>query len=404
MARRPASHRRTVLRRRAVALLLAGAALVGGIAAAQQSGGGASAATEPGTDRTAGVPSTGAATQPVTTTAATAPTTAPTGRPVSIAWVGDMVLGSSFGHAPRRRARVPGRRRRHPQARRPHLRQPRGDDVDDVGLQVRRGVVQLLRLPGAAVVLGAAAKCGLRRHEHGEQPRVRLRADRSRADDRRAHARAARLHGRPGPDHGARGQWHTRGLPRLRALSVGCAPRQDPPGRRTRAKAAAKADLVVVAIHAGAEGSTATHVPHGTEYFLGENRGNSRAFAHAVINAGADLVVGSGPHVLRGVEQYHGHLIAYSLGNFAGFKNFTLGGTLSLSGILRVVLNPDGSWRSARLIPVAPARRRACRRSTRRTRACGSWRSSPARISVRTRPASRRTASWRSNNGLVGSA
>jgi hypothetical protein len=118
-------------------------------------------------------------------------------------------------------------------------------------------------------------------------------------------------------------------------------------------RAAKLADLVVVAIHAGAEGSDATHVPHGTEFFLGENRGNSRAFAHAVINAGADLVVGSGPHVLRGVEVYHGHLIAYSLGNFAGFRNFGMGGNLSLSGILHVVLRPDGGWSSARLIPVA---------------------------------------------------
>src|SRR5262249_2231332 len=41
-------------------------------------------------------------------------------------------------------------------------------------------------------------------------------------------------------------------------------------------KAAKEADLVVVAIHAGAEGTDATHVPHGTETFLGENRGNSR--------------------------------------------------------------------------------------------------------------------------------
>jgi hypothetical protein len=118
-------------------------------------------------------------------------------------------------------------------------------------------------------------------------------------------------------------------------------------------RAAKLADIVVVAIHAGAEGADATHVPHGTEFFLGENRGNSRAFAHAVINAGADLVVGSGPHVLRGVEIYHGHLIAYSLGNFAGFKNFGLGGNLSLSGIFHVVLRPDGSWVSARLIPAA---------------------------------------------------
>lgn len=120
-------------------------------------------------------------------------------------------------------------------------------------------------------------------------------------------------------------------------------------------KAARRADLVVVAIHAGAEGAGATHVPHGTEYFLGENRGDSRRFAHAVINAGADLVVGSGPHVIRGVQWYHGRLIAYSTGNFAGYRNFSLGGVLSLSAIFRVTLRPNGSfvkgrWVSLRLV------------------------------------------------------
>ena len=119
-------------------------------------------------------------------------------------------------------------------------------------------------------------------------------------------------------------------------------------------RAASKADLVVVAMHAGAEGSGATHVPRGTEYFLGENRGDSRRFAHAVIDAGADLVVGSGPHVIRGMERYHGRLIAYSTGNFAGYKNFGTGGTLSLSAILRVTLRGDGgfdegTWVSLRL-------------------------------------------------------
>ena len=124
--------------------------------------------------------------------------------------------------------------------------------------------------------------------------------------------------------------------------------------KRLVARAASKADLVVVAIHAGSEGSTATHVPHGTEIFLGENRGNSRRFAHAVIDAGADLVVGSGPHVIRGVERYHARLIAYSAGNFAGYKNFGTGGTLSLSAIVRVTLRGDGGlvggrWISLRL-------------------------------------------------------
>ena len=125
--------------------------------------------------------------------------------------------------------------------------------------------------------------------------------------------------------------------------------------RRLVRKAAARADLVLVAIHAGAEGADALHVPHGTEYSFGENRGDSRRFTHAVIDAGADLVVGSGPHVIRGVEWYHGRLIVYSTGNFAGYHNFGLGGTLSLSAIVRVTLRPDGSfvkgrWLSVRLV------------------------------------------------------
>ena len=125
-----------------------------------------------------------------------------------------------------------------------------------------------------------------------------------------------------------------------------------PAARRLVKKAAARADLVVVAIHAGAEGSDQIHVPHGAEYFLGENRGNSRAFTHAAIDAGADLVVGSGPHVIRGVEWYHHRLIAYSTGNFAGYHNFSLGGTLSLSAIFRVTLKPDGTFVRGRWISV----------------------------------------------------
>ena len=81
-------------------------------------------------------------------------------------------------------------------------------------------------------------------------------------------------------------------------------------------KAAAMAPIVMVNMHVGAEGSGATHVPQGSETFLGEDRGNARALAHAMVDAGADLVVGEGPHVLRGMEFRNGHLIAYSLGNF----------------------------------------------------------------------------------------
>ncbi|WP_245585972.1 CapA family protein [Paenibacillus pinihumi] len=76
----------------------------------------------------------------------------------------------------------------------------------------------------------------------------------------------------------------------------------------TRAKAAIEkakkeADLVVVMVHWGIERAD-----------LPENY--QRSFAREYIDAGADLVIGSHPHVLQGFEQYKGKWIAYSMGNF----------------------------------------------------------------------------------------
>ena len=124
-----------------------------------------------------------------------------------------------------------------------------------------------------------------------------------------------------------------------------------PRAKRRVRQAARSAEIVIVMMHAGAEGSDKTHVPSGGESSFGENRGNSRAFTHAVIDAGADLVVGSGPHVLRGMEIYKGRLIAYSLGNFMGYRVFSLGGPLSTSAVLQTTLNPDGTFRSGRIRP-----------------------------------------------------
>lgn len=123
----------------------------------------------------------------------------------------------------------------------------------------------------------------------------------------------------------------------------------DIPAARALARKAAKtADVVVVLMHAGAEGADETHTPQGAEYAYGENRGDPRAFAHAVVGAGADLVLGSGPHVIRGMERYRGRLIAYSLGDFAGWNTFRLGGELSLSGLLTVRIDEDGRLRGGR--------------------------------------------------------
>jgi len=116
--------------------------------------------------------------------------------------------------------------------------------------------------------------------------------------------------------------------------------------------ARAESDIVIVSFHGGAEGATHQHVPPGDEMFLGEDRGDLRKFTHAAIDAGAQVVVGSGPHVVRGMEIYQGNLIAYSLGNFATYGPFNLSGENGISLILEAHLGLDGSFRRGKVYPV----------------------------------------------------
>lgn len=80
--------------------------------------------------------------------------------------------------------------------------------------------------------------------------------------------------------------------------------------RNIDAAKAAGAQIIVVYFHWGTERET---VPDSVQMELG----------HAAIDAGATLVIGSHPHVMQGLENYNGHTIAYSLGNFCfgGNKN-----------------------------------------------------------------------------------
>lgn len=109
---------------------------------------------------------------------------------------------------------------------------------------------------------------------------------------------------------------------------------------------------VVVSFHGGAEGAAYQHVPRGGEVFYGEARGDLRKFAHAVIDAGAALVIGHGPHVLRGLELYKGHLIAYSLGNFATYGRMSLRGPCGLTAVLEATLDDSGKFLRGRLHPM----------------------------------------------------
>jgi poly-gamma-glutamate capsule biosynthesis protein CapA/YwtB (metallophosphatase superfamily) len=110
------------------------------------------------------------------------------------------------------------------------------------------------------------------------------------------------------------------------------------------------ADLVIVSFHGGAEGTNQLHVKDGRERFLGENRGDLKKFTHAVIDSGADLVLGHGPHVVRAMEVYKGRLIAYSHGNFATYGRFDLSGPLGFTVLLEVSLAQDGTFLGGKLI------------------------------------------------------
>jgi poly-gamma-glutamate capsule biosynthesis protein CapA/YwtB (metallophosphatase superfamily) len=113
-----------------------------------------------------------------------------------------------------------------------------------------------------------------------------------------------------------------------------------------------KADVVIVSMHSGAEGTAALRTKNQTEYFYGENRGNSVQFARTMIDAGADLVLGHGPHVPRAMEIYKDKLIAYSLGNFLGYRTLSTTAETGYSMILEVKLNQTGKLVGGKIIPV----------------------------------------------------
>jgi len=117
-------------------------------------------------------------------------------------------------------------------------------------------------------------------------------------------------------------------------------------------KARENADMVVISIHAGSEGTGAMNVRNQTELFFGENRGNMVMFSRTMIDNGADLILGHGPHVPRALELYKGKLIAYSLGNFMGYQTLSTDAELAYSLVLEVELNNQGDFVSGKIIPV----------------------------------------------------
>lgn len=131
-----------------------------------------------------------------------------------------------------------------------------------------------------------------------------------------------------------------------------CDIRNIPKAKALVAKVAQQSDITIVSFHGGAEGAAHQNVTRKTEQFHGENRGNVHDFAHAVIDAGADIVFGHGPHITRAVELYKDRFIAYSLGNFCTYGRFSLAGPAGFAPIAEVQVKPNGEFVEGQLTSV----------------------------------------------------
>lgn len=119
---------------------------------------------------------------------------------------------------------------------------------------------------------------------------------------------------------------------------------------------AASHDIVIVSFHGGAEGEDVVHLPFAEEEYFGEPRGDVVRFARMVVDAGADLVVGHGPHVVRAMERYKHRLIAYSLGNFATYYGISVTGIKGIAPLLIATLDGDGKFVEGQIISTVQLR------------------------------------------------
>jgi poly-gamma-glutamate capsule biosynthesis protein CapA/YwtB (metallophosphatase superfamily) len=113
---------------------------------------------------------------------------------------------------------------------------------------------------------------------------------------------------------------------------------------------AANNDIVIVSFHGGAEGQAGVErLGFGMEYAYGEQRGDVVAFARAMIDAGADVVIGHGPHIPRAIEIYRDRVIAYSLGNFATYYGISVANAKGYAPILQLELDGTGAFVNGRI-------------------------------------------------------
>lgn len=121
-------------------------------------------------------------------------------------------------------------------------------------------------------------------------------------------------------------------------------------------------DIVVVSFHGGEEGVRHAHIPFAAEYAFGERRGDVHEFAHTAVDAGADIVYGHGPHVVRAMELYRDRLIMYSLGNFCTPYRMNINGITGYAPLVEVSVDAQGRFERGQIHPYIQVKGRGPRK------------------------------------------
>lgn len=124
------------------------------------------------------------------------------------------------------------------------------------------------------------------------------------------------------------------------------------------AEVRAKSDLVVLFYQLGGEGDAFAMITNENEVFLGEQRGNARKFAAAMIKAGAGALIGHGPHLVRAAECIDDVPVLHSIGNFVSVGGLSIQNLANVSAFPELLFDASGKFKSVRIVPVTFAAER----------------------------------------------
>jgi poly-gamma-glutamate capsule biosynthesis protein CapA/YwtB (metallophosphatase superfamily) len=120
---------------------------------------------------------------------------------------------------------------------------------------------------------------------------------------------------------------------------------------RLVAQVRSKSDIVVLFYQLGGEGDSHALLTNEDAVFLGEQRGNARKFAAAMVKAGASALIGHGPHLVRATECMSGVPVLHSIGNFVGAGGLSIRSLANVTVFSELIFNAEGRFKGVRLTP-----------------------------------------------------